>query len=140
MAVDTDKIPLVQQSLGRCLLNKKPGKDFLDDFYETFLACDPRIKPLFAKTDMQKQKDLLRQGLITLIMYANGSAMAKTSVEQLAVKHDRQHVKIDPALYPLWVKSLMECIKRYDPKCDLELQKLWTSVLDVGISVMKQAY
>jgi hemoglobin-like flavoprotein len=140
MAVDPEKVPPVQQSLGRCLLNKKPGKDFLDAFYDTFLASDPRIKPLFAKTDMKKQKDLLRQGLITLIMYANGSGLAKSSVEQLAVKHDRQHVNIDPALYPLWVKSLMDCIKRYNPKYDPELHKLWTAVLDRGISVMKKAY
>lgn len=140
MAVDTDRIPLVQQSLGRCLLNKKLGKDFLDAFYDTFLNIDPRIKPLFAKTDMKKQKALLKQGLMTLIMYAKGSALAKSAVDQLAVKHDRQHENIDPAFYPLWVKSLMECIKQYDPQYSPDLQDSWSGVLELGIATMKKAY
>lgn len=138
--MDPEKVRLVQQSFGRCVLNDTLGRSFLDAFYDEFLASDPRINPKFANTDMTKQKDLLRQGLVMLIMYGNGSGLAKSCIDQLAVKHDRQHVNVEPGLYPLWVRSLLGCVKKYDPKYDAVLQKLWTEVLDLGIRVMKQAY
>ena len=66
--MDAAKIQLVQQSFGRCLLNKPGGKAFLDAFYEDFISADSRIKPLFARTEMAKQKGLLRKGLVKLVM------------------------------------------------------------------------
>ena len=58
----------------------------------------------------------------------------------LAVKHDRSHLNVETALYPLWVNSLLACVEKYDPKCDAALRRIWNEVLDVGIRVMKQAY
>jgi len=138
--MDPAKAQFVQQSLGRCLLNRVEGVGFLDAFYDEFLASDPRIEPLFAKTDMAKQKDLLRHGLVMLVMYGRGAALAKSAVEQLALKHDRHHLKIDPALYRLWVNSLLACVKRYDREYDDVLGRHWAEALEPGIAVMKQAY
>ncbi len=138
--MEPDKAQLVQQSLGRCLLNKNAGKDFIDAFYDEFIAIDRRIKPLFANTDMAKQRSLLRQGLTMLIMYHSGVGLARTSVRQLASKHDRTHLKIDPGLYDAWIESLLRCVKKYDPKYDDELAGLWNEVLEPGISAMKEAY
>ncbi len=138
--MDPAKVQLVRQSLGRCLLNRAFASGFLDAFYDAFLASDPRIKPLFSKTDMEKQKDLLKHGLATLIMYGAGSAMAKSSVEQLALKHDHDHLNIDPGMYRLWADSLLACVRKYDAKCDDGLIKTWAEVLEPGIDVMKQAY
>jgi hemoglobin-like flavoprotein len=138
--MDPNRVQLIQQSFGRCLLNQSLEKSFLDAFYEEFLASDPRIKPMFLKTDMEKQRNLLRQGLSMLIMYGTGSALAKSAVEQLASKHDRKHLAIDPGMYRLWMKSLLACIKRYDQKYDDSLNDIWTEVLNLGIDVMKEAY
>lgn len=135
-----DKVQIVQQSLGRCILNHSNPKSFLDAFYDEFLASDPRIKPLFAKTDMEKQKSLLRQGLMMLIMYGNGTGLAKTAIENLALKHNHEHLNIDPGLYRFWLKSLLTCVKKYDPKYDDQLNQMWLDVLDTGISAMKKAY
>jgi hemoglobin-like flavoprotein len=139
-AMEPDKALLVQQSLGRCLLNKSLGKDFLDAFYDELLASDPRIKPLFVKTDMAKQKELLKHGLTMLIMYSSGVSLAKSAIQQLAVKHDRAHLSVDPGLYRFWIQSLLRCVKKYDPKYDDSLGKEWTSAIELGISVMTQAY
>ena len=138
--MDPEKVQLVRQSLGRCLLNKAFANSFLDAFYDAFLASDPRIKPLFSKTDMEKQKDLLRHGLVMLIMYGDGSAMAKSLIEQLATKHDHDHLNIDPRMYRLWTDSLLACVKKYDPKYEDSLSRTWTEVLEPGIAVMKKAY
>jgi hypothetical protein len=93
--MDPARVQLVQQSFGHCLLNTALGKAFLDAFYDEFLASDPRIKPMFSNTDMKKQKDLLRQGLVTLIMYGKGSGLAQIGVEQLAFRHRAQTSTVD---------------------------------------------
>ena len=138
--MDPLKVQLVQQSFGRCLLNKTLSNSFLDAFYEEFLASDPRIKPMFSNTDMEKQKDLLKQGLVMLLMYGKGSAMAKSAIEQLALKHDHNHLNIEPWMYRLWVQSLLACVNKYDPNYDDALNAMWNEALDLGIGVMKQAY
>lgn len=138
--MDPAQAQRVQQSLGRCLLNRTQGPGFLDAFYEEFLASDPRIKPLFAQTDMAKQKGLLRHGLAMLIMYAGDVALAKSAVEQLALKHDRHHLNIDPGLYRLWVNSLLSCVKRYDKDYDDALGRHWAEVLEPGVATMQRAY
>lgn len=138
--MDPVKAQLVQQSLGRCLLNRVEGVGFLDAFYDEFLASDPRIKPLFAKTDMAKQRGLLRHGLAMLIMYASGTGLAKSVIEQLALSHDRNHLKIDPGMYRLWEDSLLACVKRYDRNFDDALGRHWAEALEPGIAAMKQAY
>jgi hemoglobin-like flavoprotein len=138
--MDPAKVQLVRQSLGRCLLNRALDIGFLDAFYDAFLASDPRIKPLFSKTDMETQKDLLRHGLTMLIMYGGGSRMARSAVEQLAVEHDHDHLNIEPGLYRLWTDSLLACVRKYDPKCDEGLVESWSEVLGPGIAVMTRAY
>jgi hemoglobin-like flavoprotein len=138
--MDAAKVQAVQQSLGRCMLNRVSGKSFLDTFYERFLASDPRIEPLFSKTNMKNQKDLLRNGLATLIMFGGGSSVAKSAVERLALKHDRNNLNIEPAMYQLWVNSLLACVKDHDPKCDPDLIETWSQVIEAGINVMKKSY
>lgn len=138
--MDAIKVQLVQQSFGRCLLNKLDGKAFLDAFYDDFIASDPRIKPLFAKTNMAKQKSLLRDGLVKLMMYAGGSDVAKRSITKLALRHDQNNLNIDPALYRIWLKSLLACAKKYDQKFDAAASAAWTEALELGIKVMKDAY
>ena len=49
----------LQQSYGRCLR----GKNFIERFYEIFLASHPDIAPMFAETDFQKQRMALRRGI-----------------------------------------------------------------------------
>ena len=138
--MDAAKVQLVQQSFGRCLTNQQDGKLFFDAFYDEFIASDPRIKPLFAKTDMAKQKSLLREGMVRLMMFAGGSETAKTSIARLAVKHDRTNLNIDPALYQFWLKSLLACAEKYDPKIDPATLAAWSEVLETGIKEMKAAY
>lgn len=138
--MDATKVQAVQHSFGRCLLNKPNGKSFFDAFYEDFLASDSRIKVLFVKTDLAKQKKLLREGLVKLIMYAGGSEAAKSSVAELALSHGSRNLNIDPALYRIWLKCLLGCVKKYDPKLDAAATTAWTEALELGIKVMREAY
>jgi hemoglobin-like flavoprotein len=75
-----------------------------------------------------------------LIMFGSGTGLAKSSIDQLAVKHDHNHLNIDPGMYRIWMKSLLTCIQKYDPKYDADLGKTWADLLNLGIDVMKQAF
>ena len=139
-AMDPDVVQRVQQSFGRCLLNTSQGKGFLDAFYDEFLMSDPRVKPHFSKTDMQKQKDLLRRSISMLILFGSGSGLAKSAVENLALRHDRNHLNIVPDLYRFWVKSLLACIATYDQSYDALVAEDWSEVLKSGVAAMTKAY
>ena len=53
----SDQYEDLQQSYGRCLRDKQ----FIERFYQTFLASNPAIPPMFASTDFNKQRMALAE-------------------------------------------------------------------------------
>lgn len=131
-----DEIEDVKVSYGRAVLAPK----FFDDFYDRFLASSPEIKLMFAKTDLTKQKKLVREGVSFLVMFAAGAHTGKTKIEALAKSHDRKHLNVRPDMYRLWIDSLMFVVAKYDPKYEPALEGKWRRVLEKGISAMKAGY
>ena len=68
---------------------------FFDSFYQYFLASSPEIRDKFAHTNMPAQKQLLRQGILNLVMHARG--LPDTKLRALGESHSRQRLDIDPA-------------------------------------------
>ncbi len=126
----------VRQSYGRALR----GGAFLDDFYKEFLASSPEIKPMFAKTDFTKQKELLREGVSFLLMFCQDMPLAKVKIERLGTSHNRSHLNIRPDMYRFWIDSLMKTLKKHDPQFSEALDVQWRQVLNKGIEAMKSAY
>ena len=123
-------------SFGRCSL--KP--EFIDTFYEIFLASSPKIAPMFANTDMSKQKGLLKQGINMLLLYAKGSPTGKSAVRRLTESHSKKNLDIAPNMYPLWLDSLMKAVSITDPEFNPVLEQQWRSRLKIGIEAMKDGY
>lgn len=73
----------VMQSYGRCCASP----DFFDDFYASFLASSPAIREKFVRTDMTAQKQLLRAGILNLVLFARG--MPDTKLRALGKSHSR---------------------------------------------------
>ena len=131
-----EKVKNVQISFGRCTVNP----DFMKDFYDEFLASHPSVQDYFKNTDMQAQRALLKNGLTYLIMFANGSAMAKGKMERLGESHDKNHMNINPQLYKYWVNSLLKVIKIHDKKMTKELFDAWKEVILIGVEKMKSMH
>jgi len=127
-----EKVKSVQMSFGRCTMNP----DFMKEFYDEFLASHPSVKDYFKNTDMQVQRALLKNGLTYLIMFANGSALAKGKMERLGESHDKNHMNINPQLYKYWVNSLLKVIKMQDSKMTKELFDAWKEVILLGVKKM----
>jgi hemoglobin-like flavoprotein len=124
----------VMQSYGRCCASP----DFFDSFYRHFLASSPLIRDKFANTDMTGQKQLLRQGILNLVMHARG--MPDTKLRALGASHSRNAMDIRPELYDLWLEALMLTIGEHDAECDAETRLAWREVLNKGINVIKAGY
>src|SRR5690606_18786373 len=106
----------LQQSYGRCL---RQDNNFIDRFYQRFLASDPRIEAMFANTDFSKQRMALRRGISMAILHAEGNSIVERPMNQMADVHSSKGRAPVPAeLYPLWVRCLLETIRETDPKAD----------------------
>ena len=87
---------------------------------------------------MSGQKQLLRQGILNLVMFARG--MPDTKLRALGSSHSRGGFDIRPELYDLWQEALLLTIGEHDAQCCADTRLAWREVLDKGISVIKAGY
>ncbi|KPV41922.1 hypothetical protein AN478_00010 [Thiohalorhabdus denitrificans] len=126
----------VKRSLGRCLLNG----DVFGTFYDIFLDSDPRVRELFASTEWEAQKALLRQGVNNVISFYEGSATAQSAMDRIRQTHSKAQMGIPPDLYDSWVSSMLEAVRRHDPELDAELEAAWREVLTQGVDFVRAGY
>lgn len=124
----------VMQSYGRCCASA----GFFDDFYAAFLASSPAVREKFVRTDMTAQKQLLRAGILNLVLFARG--MPDTKLRALGESHSRARLDIRPELYDLWIDALLKTIRQHDGELQQQDLKAWHMVLNKGIDVIKAAY
>lgn len=124
----------VMQSYGRCCASPT----FFDAFYDNFLASSPQIREKFVKTNMTAQKQLLRQGILNLVLYARG--MPDTKLRALGCSHARDALDIRPELYDLWLDALLRTIRDHDKAWDEQTAQAWREVLTKGINLIKSFY
>ena len=136
MEVSTKDVDLVKQSLQRCLKNST----FLDRFYELFLASSPEVKEKLKNTSLQRQTIMLKGSLHIMLLYAAGNLSDGGSLKQLAEVHDHNHRDIKPALYTLWLDSMVGAVKDSDPDFSAELETAWRHTMQPGIDYMASFY
>ncbi len=136
--VKPEYVKLVEASFGRCCL----CKDFFDHFYNVFLGSSSQLKDMFAKTDFDKQKKLLKNSINYVLMYAKDrGGISKSALDKVGVVHDRSHVNIKPNMYPLWTESLMKTIQHFEgPNFTQELNTAWREVIKPAIELLKSMY
>jgi hemoglobin-like flavoprotein len=125
---------IVMQSYGRCCASN----GFFDSFYLHFLTSSADVRAKFADTDMTAQKQLLRHGILNLVMHARG--MPDTKLRALGCSHARGGLDIRPELYNLWLDALLKAITEHDQLCDGNTRLAWREVLNKGINVIKSLY
>jgi len=124
-----------ERSFGRCGCNP----EFLDRFYEKFIRSHPDVAPMFVHTDMAKQKALLRHGLGSIVMYASGKLSATTILKRIGKSHAGP-IRVDRALYPFWVESLVATVAEIDPKFSPEVEAAWRKICKRAIDFILTFY
>lgn len=127
---------IVYKSYGRCIIKK----GFFEDFYAKFLESSPAIKPMFAKTDMARQRQLLQNGISYMIMFAKNSPIGIAKLEKIAELHDRNHVNVKPELYQFWLDSLLAVVRAYDTAFSPETESAWITTMNKGLTYFKSLY
>ena len=133
MSVDYEA---VHASYNRCF--DDPG--FFDTFYDLFLVKSEEIPPLFANTDFAKQKQVVRVSVLMMIRLGDDRPETQQAVENLGESHSSRGHNIRPELYELWLDTLCECVKRYDPEYSPELEQKWRDTMKPGIDLMISMY
>lgn len=131
-----DSLTMVRESYGRCSLQK----EFFEDFYEIFMSSSPEIKPYFVKTDMSKQRQLLREGIAFMLLYAQKNAGGMLAINNIGELHNTENVNVRPDLYRHWIGSLMQCIEKHDARFSEEVRTAWEEILKPGIDRFVDMY
>jgi hemoglobin-like flavoprotein len=119
----------VVASYGRCCVHPA----FFDRFYEIFLASDPAIRPMFARTNFAKQKSLLREGVSMLLMHLEGKPVGTACLDRLAESHSPSRMNVTARLYEQWITSLVKTVKEFDDECTADVEAEWRKALHAGV-------
>lgn len=121
-----------RESLHRC--NADPI--FIDLFYEKFLASSDEVAEKFSNTNFKKQKQMLRKSLHLIVLSCGGQDEADVYLPEVAKRHGRKGLQIKPAMYELWLESLIETVQEIDPKYSAEVEQAWRETMRYGIDYM----
>ena len=125
----------------RSLLRCEARWDFLDRFYERFLASSPDVREKFKGTDFVRQKRALRASLHHLLLAAENEERGPDAyLRDVAEHHGAGQLDIGAELYDLWLDSLLSTVRECDPEFSPEVEKAWEAVMMVGIHYLCRNY
>jgi hemoglobin-like flavoprotein len=135
--MDERAIATFEESLRRC----DTDPEFLDIFYEKFLASSPKVREKFANTDLSRQKRFLRASFY-LILLASGDEQRgpERYLKYLAARHSASDLNVGAHLYDLWLDSLLQSVKACDPKYSSEVEEAWEEMMGIGIRYMLEHF
>ncbi len=123
-------------SLARC----SKSEDFLESFYNRFLASSEEVREKFKHTDFERQHRMLQRSLELCAGATTGEPEALRKLSDLATTHDSQHHDIRPELYDLWLDSMIETAAQFDSVWHDEIEQSWRRILGHLVEHMKRKY
>ena len=136
MSEPTDPQQMFRRSLALC----RGRDDFLDRFYDRFMASSDEVREKFSDTDFDLQKARLLDALTLAADVVDGDAGAMRHLHERAESHGRHQLDIKPHLYDLWLDSLLATAAETDPKFETETEDAWREVLGHIIAYMRLHY
>lgn len=137
MAIGEVTLQAVDASLHRCAADP----EFLDRFYERFLASSPDVREKFANTDFDRQKRVLMASLQLMLLAAEDEKNGpERHLKELAIRHGRGQLAIGSHFYDLWLDSLLETVRECDPEWVPGIGQAWERVMGVGIGYLLRYY
>ena len=130
--VDGETVIRFRTSLERCLARP----EFLEDFYDRFLASSDEVREKFAHTDFAKQRRMLRGSLYLMSRAAMGLDDGREHLAAVAKSHSSSRLAIPKHHYDLWLESLVETARESEGEFDAELEAAWREVLSLAVNVV----
>jgi len=118
---------------------KKNGKPFFAAFYENFIKTSDVVAEHFREVDMDQQMKMMEKSFYGLfIFYATQNA--NDYLDTVAQRHSHAELAIDKKLYDLWLDSLIDTVRDFDPHYSNDVALAWRIILAPGIAYMKHRY
>lgn len=130
---------IYDHSYERVLRRSIEGRDFFAAFYNNFLNASEEVRRRFENTDMQTQRRMLKKSFYNLLIFY-GSNQADNYLRKIAIAHDKDHLDIKPALYDLWLETLIQTIEAYDEDFNSNVELAWRLIMTPGITYMKHKH
>ena len=127
------------QSFSRIMGAGAYNPEFVGRFYTLFLNSSPDIAKRFHATDMSRQKTMLHDSFTTLVDF-NAHRRLTPQIQRLGAVHGPSGSDIPPGLYDLWLDSLMQTVREFDPDFNGETELAWRLTLAPGIAYLQHAY
>ena len=128
---------LFSDSYERCLQRA----DFVDQFYDNYIAANDVVAEKFAHADMNVQKAMLHASLHMIMALRSVSPEeAVKYFEGIGTTHNRHHHDITPELYDCWLSCLLETVRDCDKHYDADVDAAWRTMCADGIRIMKSMY
>lgn len=110
--------------------------DFIERFYQRFLAGSPDVARRFALTDMRRQQLMLARSLDEMARFSHDRRAPET-LRRTAARHGPGDLEIPAGLYDEWLEALLASVREFDPECTEEVLLAWRVVLAPGIEYMR---
>jgi len=135
---ERESVRVAKASFDRC----SAAPDFLTAFYRHFFVACPEAKPLFAKTDLERQVKLLRDaiGLLLIAPFFPPEPNAESLLSRIAEQHSRRHLGVEPRFYPPFVDSLIATVAAFDPEYGPAVESAWRTAIARGVAYMQSRY
>jgi hypothetical protein len=129
-------VKAVLASYARC--RERGG--FIENFYRELWARDRGIARRFRDTDMDRQQQIMREAINTLLMFAQDSAVARLALNRIGKVHDHRRHDVPPMLYELFAEVLVSTAATWDRHWTPVLEQQWHAALEPGLEHMAALY
>ena len=89
---------------------------------------------MFANTDFDRQKLMLRQSLLEVICFDLGMSGTREELQRIGKRH--RELNVTDQMYEMWLDSLCEAIAKHDPQFTPDLETRWRTAMEKAIAVM----
>ncbi len=123
-------------SLDRC----KESASFIPAFYDHFLNSSDEVRQKFKNTDFEQQEHMLLRSLELTAMAVSGDPAGLRELRDRSETHDRHHLNIEPWFYELWLQSIIQTARDFDPQWTEDIENAWRTILGHVITHMVAHY
>jgi hemoglobin-like flavoprotein len=111
------------------------GDELMDDFYARLFAAAPAVKPLFAGTDIRRQKAMLLAALVLVRKSVRDLGAIVPKLRELGARHVAYGA--EPAHYPVVAQVLIASMAEVAGESwRPEYERAWAAALDVVAGAM----
>src|SRR4051812_23223249 len=100
-----------------------------DTFYDLFLHKSADIPPMFARTDFARQKMMLRESILEMLLFVQ-TGSGQDFIKRLGARH--RVLDVRPVHYEMWLDALCEALAKHDPEFSDPLECMWRETMRKG--------